>query len=110
MTGNRYTVVLPTSYQTGDAGSLTNVNDRSVACLTAAQAAHWFDIESFYQEAKRVVKPGGIVAIWTHGNMRISQQKQQDKRAQALEQKIMTEFYQHTLADRWDDRRSLVET
>ncbi len=39
--------------------------------LVAAQAAHWFDFERFYAEARRVLRPGGIVALWTYGTLRI---------------------------------------
>lgn len=31
--------------------------------VVAAQAAHWFELEAFYAEVKRVVRPGGIVAL-----------------------------------------------
>ncbi|NXQ14881.1 CRG1 methyltransferase, partial [Peucedramus taeniatus] len=40
--------------------------DASVDVLTSFTAAHWFDIERFMQEAERVVKPGGCVAISTY--------------------------------------------
>jgi SAM-dependent methyltransferase len=40
--------------------------------VTAAQAAHWLDLASFYAEADRVLKPGGVVAIWGYGVIRIS--------------------------------------
>jgi SAM-dependent methyltransferase len=36
--------------------------------LTAAQAAHWFDWPRFVAEAARVLRPGGICAIWTYGD------------------------------------------
>ena len=35
--------------------------------VAAATAAHWFDLDRFYAEAKRVLKPGGILAIWSYG-------------------------------------------
>jgi SAM-dependent methyltransferase len=34
--------------------------------LVAAQAAHWFDFERFYAEARRVLRPGGVIALWTY--------------------------------------------
>ncbi len=37
--------------------------DDSVDCVTAAQAFHWFDAEAFKRECRRVLKPGGFVAI-----------------------------------------------
>jgi ubiquinone/menaquinone biosynthesis C-methylase UbiE len=38
----------------------------SVDLLTVAQAAHWFEFEKFYTEARRVVKPQGVLALWTY--------------------------------------------
>ena len=32
--------------------------------VTAAQAAHWFDLQAFYREADRVLRPRGVLAIW----------------------------------------------
>ncbi|NXG91628.1 CRG1 methyltransferase, partial [Stercorarius parasiticus] len=40
--------------------------DASVDLLASFTAAHWFDTEKFMREAKRVVKPGGCVAISTY--------------------------------------------
>ena len=34
--------------------------------VTAAQAAHWFDLAAFYKEADRVLRPGGVLAIWCY--------------------------------------------
>jgi hypothetical protein len=34
--------------------------------VTAAQAAHWFDRLKFYAEVRRVLRPGGVVALWTY--------------------------------------------
>jgi SAM-dependent methyltransferase len=38
----------------------------SVDLVTVAVAVHWFDLQLFYQEVQRVLKPGGIVAVWTY--------------------------------------------
>ena len=43
--------------------SQMNLPDRSVDCITAAQAFHWFDREAFRKECRRVRKPGGKVVI-----------------------------------------------
>jgi trans-aconitate 3-methyltransferase len=49
------------------------IPDGSVDLLTAATAAHWFDMQPFWQRAARVLKPGGTVAIWTAANFRASE-------------------------------------
>ncbi len=35
--------------------------------VTVATAAHWFDLPKFFSEAGRVLKPQGVLAIWTYG-------------------------------------------
>jgi SAM-dependent methyltransferase len=42
------------------------LGDRSVDLVTVASAIHWFDLERFYAEVRRIVKPGGTVAAWTY--------------------------------------------
>ena len=38
----------------------------SADLVTVAQALHWFDVERFYAEARRVLKPSGRIAVWTY--------------------------------------------
>ncbi|NWR51399.1 CRG1 methyltransferase, partial [Regulus satrapa] len=40
--------------------------DSSVDVLTSFTAAHWFDLGAFAREARRVLRPGGCVAISTY--------------------------------------------
>lgn len=47
------------------------VGDESVDLITASTAAHWFDMSLFWPSAARVLKPGGSVAIWSSGGVRI---------------------------------------
>lgn len=47
------------------------VPDASVDLITAANAAHWFDMPGFYAAAARVLKPGGSIALWGTGQIRI---------------------------------------
>lgn len=42
--------------------------DRSVDLVTVAQALHWLDPELFFNEAKRVLAPGGAIAVWGYGD------------------------------------------
>ncbi|KAI0838712.1 S-adenosyl-L-methionine-dependent methyltransferase [Hypoxylon sp. FL0890] len=41
------------------------IPDSSVDLITAATAAHWFNMSGFWPRAAQVLKPGGTVAIWT---------------------------------------------
>ena len=55
--------------ETAENSSLKN---NSIDLITVAQALHWFDFEKFYTEVKRVLKPEGIIAVWTYGLPQIS--------------------------------------
>jgi ubiquinone/menaquinone biosynthesis C-methylase UbiE len=37
----------------------------TVSLVTAAQAAHWFDLPAFFGEVRRVAAPGAVVALAT---------------------------------------------
>lgn len=39
---------------------------RSVDLITVSQALHWFDIERFFDEALRVLVPGGVLSAWSY--------------------------------------------
>ena len=43
-----------------------HVQSGSVDLIIAACAAHWFDRPQFYREADRVLKPQGILALWSY--------------------------------------------
>lgn len=52
------------------AAEKTSIETKSVDLVTVAQAAHWFHHDLFNAEAKRVLKPGGVVALWCYGHNR----------------------------------------
>ncbi|KAL4987405.1 S-adenosyl-L-methionine-dependent methyltransferase [Aspergillus falconensis] len=62
---------LPVRYHVSTAEALCDLGDGSVLgrvdLLTAATAAHWFDMPEFWSQAARLVRPGGTVALWTTG-------------------------------------------
>ena len=41
--------------------------NNSVDLLTVANALHWFNLDLFYAEAHRVLKPGAVIAAWCYG-------------------------------------------
>jgi SAM-dependent methyltransferase len=43
----------------------------SVDLITAATAAHWFDMPRFWGEAAKILKPGGSVIFWCHGGYNV---------------------------------------
>jgi SAM-dependent methyltransferase len=49
----------------------SGLDDASVDMVTVAQAAHWFDFERFYAEVRRVLRPHGVLVLWTYAHARI---------------------------------------
>lgn len=74
--------------------------DHSVALVTVAQAVHWFDFDRFYAEVKRVLIPGGALAVWAYG-VNLVEGEEVNRLAQ--------EYYSTTLGPYWPPERVLVE-
>lgn len=70
-----------------------------VDLVAAAQAAHWFDFARFHAECRRVLAPGGVVAVWTYEKFRI------DPRIDA----VVDRFYTQTVGPWWPPERRYVE-
>ena len=41
--------------------------DSTVDLITAAQSMHWYKLDDFYAEVKRVLRPGGVLAAYGYG-------------------------------------------
>lgn len=50
----------------------SGLDDASVDLVTVAQALHWFDLDAFYAEARRVLRPDGVLAAWGYHLTRVS--------------------------------------
>ncbi len=46
--------------------------DGSVNLVTVAQALHWFDFDRFYDEVRRISRPGAVFATWCYELARIT--------------------------------------
>ncbi|MEM6633836.1 MAG: class I SAM-dependent methyltransferase [Bacteroidota bacterium] len=49
----------------------TSFENDTFDLITVAQALHWFAFEPFFKEVQRVIKPGGILAVWGYSLLRI---------------------------------------
>lgn len=49
-----------------------SIPDGSCDLVTSAVAVHWFDLPGFYQEVGRVLKDGGVLAVWTYSQLDLS--------------------------------------
>ncbi len=43
-----------------------SLSDHCADLVTVAQALHWFEHARFYAEVRRVLGPGGLLAVWTY--------------------------------------------
>lgn len=73
---------------------------RSASLITAAQAAHWFDLPRFYAEVRRVAKPDAILALISYGVLRL-----QGTLGVRFEQ-----FYWQEIGPYWPAERTLVDS
>jgi SAM-dependent methyltransferase len=48
----------------------TDIRAGSIDLVTSANAVHWFDVPAFFKEVQRVLKPGGVVAVWCYNSVR----------------------------------------
>ncbi|WP_075792406.1 class I SAM-dependent methyltransferase [Massilia putida] len=76
------------------------VLDASASMVTAAQAAHWFDLPVFYREVRRIAVPGAIVALVSYGVLTLEP---------LLDQRFQT-FYRDEIGPYWPPERKLVDT
>ncbi|TZG25169.1 class I SAM-dependent methyltransferase [Sphingomonas montanisoli] len=73
--------------------------DASVDLITVAQAAHWFDLDTFYAEVLRVARPGAVLALITYVNVITD----------APISAVVDRFYGPILDDYWQPERRHVE-
>jgi len=59
----------PVVFKLTSAENMAGIGDNSIDVITAANAAHWFDMPKFWERASQVLKPGGSVAMWTSGEL-----------------------------------------
>jgi len=77
----------------------SGLEDRSVDLVTAAQAVHWFEGPQFWAEARRVLRPAGVIAVWTYWFFAITPELDA----------IVRRFYKDTVGPFWPPERQVVE-
>jgi len=77
----------------------TVIKTHSIDIVTVAQALHWFDIESFFEEARRVLKPNGILAVWSYKLAKVRPDIDE----------IINHLYGTVLKKYWPEERTMVE-
>lgn len=72
----------------------------SADLVTVAQALHWLELDSFYSEARRVLVPGGLLAVWTYGRHWVD--------GGAVDE-VLEHFYREVVGPWWPPERHWVE-
>ena len=77
----------------------TKFSDNSFDLITVSQALHWFNLDEFYKEVKRVAKQASWIAVWMYGGISISPSVKE----------IIRELHVDILGQYWDAERKHVD-
>ena len=77
----------------------SGLQSRTVDLIMVAQALHWFDLDRFYAEAGRVLKPNGALAASAYNLLTIGP---------AIDE-VVNRYYYEVVGPFWPRERSLVE-
>ena len=72
----------------------------SASLVCVSQALHWFDLEAFHAEVRRVARPGALLAVSAYGNCSV------DRAVADVEWTL----YADTLGGDWPPERALVDS
>ena len=72
---------------------------RTVDLIMVAQALHWFDLDRFYAEARRVLKPDGVLTASAYNLLTI----------QPAIDEVVNRYYYDVVGAFWPAERKLVE-
>ena len=78
----------------------SGIERESVDLVTVAQALHWFDVDAFYAEVRRVLRPSGAIAVWTYGDVHTGDAVLDDR---------LHHFAHGTLGPWWPPERAHVD-
>ncbi|MEQ8424130.1 MAG: class I SAM-dependent methyltransferase [Cyclobacteriaceae bacterium] len=74
--------------------------DNTFDLVAVGQAIHWFDIDKFYVEVKRVAKPGAAVAMFGYNLVRFN----------SAFNELLDQFYREVIYSYWETERKLVDS
>jgi len=76
----------------------SSLPNESCDAITVAQALHWFDLDRFYLETRRVLRPGGILAVWTYKELRATPEIEA----------VVRHYHDEVVGPYWPAERKLV--
>jgi SAM-dependent methyltransferase len=77
----------------------SRIESETVDLIMVAQALHWFDLDRFYAEARRVLKPDGVLAASAYNLLHINP---------AIDE-VINRYYYEVVGPFWPPERKLVE-
>src|SRR6266540_3176618 len=77
----------------------SGIGSRTIDLIMVAQALHWFDLDRFYAEMRRVLKPDGILAASAYNLLHIEP---------AIDA-VVNRYYYEVVGAFWPPERKLVE-
>jgi SAM-dependent methyltransferase len=77
----------------------SGIKSGTVDLIMVAQALHWFDLDRFYAEARRVLKPNGVLAASAYNLLRI----------EPAINEIVNRYYHEVVGTFWPPERVLIE-
>lgn len=95
----KHAVLKPNITYNVEAAEDATFPDQSLDLITVAQAIHWFNFPIFYNVAKRVLKPGGIIAVIGYGLFKTHEPVH----------KIIQSFYHEIVGPYWDKERKHID-
>ena len=85
-------------YRVADAAA-SGLPDECADAVTVAQALHWLDVSSFYDEARRVLRARGSLVVWSYGEPTLDEPGLHA---------IVDRYNRDTLVDYWPPQRAAV--
>lgn len=77
----------------------SGIDSAVVDLIMVAQALHWFELDRFYAEARRVLKPNGVLAASAYNLLTVEP---------AIDE-VVNRYYYEVVGPFWPPERSLVE-
>ena len=77
----------------------SGIGSETLDLIMVAQALHWFDLDHFYAEARRVLKPDGILAASAYNLLHIEP---------AIDE-VVNQYYYEVVGTFWPPERKFVE-
>jgi ubiquinone/menaquinone biosynthesis C-methylase UbiE len=78
----------------------SGLESSTIDLIMVAQALHWFDLDEFYAEVNRVLKPRGVFAASAYKFFRI---------APAIDEVVNNRYYRKVVGPFWPPERTLIE-